>query len=136
MRLSRSRQVLSTWIACFAILWAALAPSISHALQSGLSQQGPGSGWTEVCAVTGAKLVLLEPDNAASSSKSPSEIQTLKHCPYCSLHSQELGLPPAPPDQANLLLPHLSQAVPALFLHAPRRLHAWVSAQPRAPPLR
>ncbi|MBB4843016.1 hypothetical protein HNP55_001535 [Paucibacter oligotrophus] len=124
---------MSAWIACFAMLWAALAPSISHALQSGLNQ-GPGSGWTEVCTVTGAKLVLLAPDGAASSSGSPAEIQTLKHCPCCSLHSHELGLPPAPPDQALLLLPQLGQALPALFLHAPRTLHVWASAQPRAPP--
>lgn len=133
MVFTRSRQLLSTWIACFAILWAALAPSISHAVQSGLSQ-GQGSGWTEVCTVTGAKLVLLAADPGEASSQPRSEVQTLKHCPYCGLHASELGLPPTPPDQATLVLPQLGLAMPALFLHAPRRLYVWVSTQPRAPP--
>ena len=57
----------------------------------------------------------------------------LEHCPFCSPHANEMAPPPAP--SALPLAPVRAEAVPALFLAAPRPLHAWTSAQPRAPPL-
>jgi hypothetical protein len=56
-----------------------------------------------------------------------------KLCPSSHLGQPHLGLPPAP--QASPLLSTLGFALPALFLAAPRTLHAWAPAQARAPPL-
>ncbi len=83
----------------------------------------------EICSVTGTKLVALEVDNGPSDLPNP---HLLKHCPYCSLHSTQLGLPPAPPAIPALL--DLQFETPKLFLFAPRTLFAWASAQARAPP--
>lgn len=122
---------LIAWIACFAILLSALAPAISHAVQPDVP-----AGWAEICSVTGAKLArLVDPGEASTDGSQPqsSQAHTYKNCPYCALHSDELAPPPAP--LGLLPLAELGQAVPTLFLQAPRTLFAWASAQPRAPPL-
>ena len=126
--LNRRLCELVSWIACFAILLAALAPALSHAVQRDVP-----AGWIEICSVTGAKLVRID-DGAPSPSESgqqPTHADT--HCPYCALHVDALGLPPSAPATVNLWA--LSFHVPELFLLAPRPLFAWASAQPRAPPL-
>ncbi len=107
---------------------AALAPALSHALQAGVPE-----GWIEICTELGPKLVAG--DEVAPKKPSPASPadHLLKHCPYCSLHITDLGLPPVSVDIA--LLDALASPVPALFLSAPRTPHAWVTAQPRAPPL-
>lgn len=108
-----------------AILLASLAPTLSHALAS-----GSGSNWIEVCTIQGSKWVAADEDG---SERAPASAHTFDHCPYCSLHAPTLGLPPV----AGLILlpPHRAHELPTAFLAAPRTLHAWVSAQPRAPPL-
>lgn len=108
-----------------AILLASLAPALSHALAS-----ATGSTWIEICTTQGSKWIKAGEDG---SERSPASAHVLDHCPYCSLHAPTLGLPPAT-HLAHLPL-RLSQEVPLAFLSAPRTLHAWVSAQPRAPPL-
>ncbi|MEG1323955.1 MAG: DUF2946 domain-containing protein, partial [Janthinobacterium sp.] len=45
----------AAWIACFAILLAALAPSISQAVAN--AKQESGSGWAEICSVAGIRFV-------------------------------------------------------------------------------
>lgn len=115
-----------SWIACFAILMSALAPAISHALRGG----SPDT-WAEVCTALGAKLVQVDGGSANTSSPGAPGDHLSQHCPYCSLHST-VGLPPTA--ASSLALQPLVYAVPRLFLAAPRTLHAWVSAQPRAPP--
>lgn len=117
-----------SWIACFAILLSALAPAISHAVQ----RDAP-AGWTEICSFTGAKLVRLDDGGSGKPEPGQSQAHVLEHCPYCALHVDALGLPPAAPAGPELL--PLSFHVPELFLLAPHTLHAWASAQPRAPPL-
>lgn len=118
-----------TWIACFAVLMGVLAPALSQALP-----RDAGSGWTEVCSVMGVQMVRM--DDGATSGPLDSQgplTHTLEHCPYCSLHLSDLGLPPA--GQASLALLPLDFQLPELFLLAPRPLFAWASAQARAPPL-
>ncbi|MCZ8076141.1 MAG: DUF2946 domain-containing protein [Paucibacter sp.] len=131
-------RVWVSWVACAAILLSALAPAISHAVV----QRDAADVWVEICSVTGAKLVRLDTGSASAvdsqqaDSPPPHEstpVHTYKHCPYCAIHSDGLGLPP--PAMAEPALLSLGHAVPALFLHAPRTLFAWASAQPRAPPL-
>lgn len=102
------------------VLFAALAPSVSQALRVSDAQ-----GWADICSAQGARGTPADP--------SPSQLHTLEHCPFCSVHAPTLDLPPAP---APLRLRQdLAQALPTAFWQAPRPLHAWVQAQPRAPPL-
>ena len=131
MFFNRQAKAIFSWIACFAILLSALAPAISHAVQRNAPE-----GWTEICTLTGARMVRIEAEAASGSSTESPELPTahaLKHCPYCAAHVTVLGLPPAAP--ARLSLTPLAFHVPELFLRAPRTLFVWASAQPRAPPL-
>lgn len=107
-----------------AILLASLAPALSHALAS-----ASGSSWTEICTTQGSKWIKAGEDG---SERAPASAHVLDHCPCCSLQAPTLGLPPAK-HLARLPL-GLSHEVPLAFLPAPRAPHAWVSAQPRAPP--
>lgn len=108
-----------------AILLASLAPSLSLALAS-----ATGATWFEVCTTQGSRWIQAGEDG---SERAPASAHVLDHCPYCSLHAPTLGLPPA--SSLTHLPRRLAHEVPLAFLAAPRTLHAWVSAQPRAPPL-
>ena len=120
MRSLASRR-LATWIAALAVLLAALAPAISHAM---------GSSWVEVCTVQGSKWVPVD-DGGDAGQTDPAH--ALEHCPYCSLQLPALAVPPVTPQLPLVVAP--TDEFPLAFLAAPRTLHAWVSAQPRAPPL-
>lgn len=125
MRAVRAHRRLTSWIAALAILLASLAPALSHALAS-----ATGSNWIEICTTQGSRWIQAGQDG---SERAPSSAHVLEHCPYCSLQAPTLGLPPV---THRVHLPvQLSHVVPLAFLGAPRTLHAWVSAQPRAPPL-
>lgn len=114
------RQV-SLWLAIMAVLMAALAPAVSQAVRA-----ADPLAWAEVCSAS-AK-------SAAAGQQAPADgaAHLFEHCPYCSLHSAGLGMPPAALSLA--LLPALSAELPALFLGGPRGLHSWTAAQPRGPP--
>ena len=127
MQFNRPLRALTSWIAVLAILMAALAPTISHALGSKAS-----ANWIDICSSVGAKWVQpnAEPTGKAPN---PAAAHVFDHCPYCSLHANATGLPPT---SVTLALPLVfGDEFPIAFLAAPRTLHAWVSAQPRAPPL-
>ena len=122
-------------MAVFAILLMSLAPALTHALQG---QASPA--WIEVCSALGSKWVDVAgeatPDAATDAATTapdpqPARAHALEHCPYCSLHATDIGPLPAP--MLVALVPVLSE-VPRLFLAAPRTQHAWLAAQPRAPP--
>ena len=102
-----------------------LAPSLSQALAS-----ANGTNWIEICTTQGARWIAADEDG---SKRAPASAHALDDCPYCSIHAPALGLPPA---NGSALQPErLAYDFPLAFLAAPRTLHAWVSAQPRAPPL-
>jgi hypothetical protein len=126
MRAFRAHRRITSWIAVLAVLLAALAPALSHALAS-----ATGNQWIEVCTAQGSKWVQAGQDG--SEREAPASAHLSEHCPYCSLQTGALGLPSAE-YMARLPL-RLSDEVPLAFLSAPRTLHAWVTAQPRAPPL-
>lgn len=126
MHFCRCARLLTSWIAVLAILMSALAPSISHALGT-----KNGASWIEVCSTVGSKW--LQPDRSSTDPAPASgSAHLFEHCPYCSLHANAIAVPAAPVGLAQA--PVLSHPVPTAFLAAPRTLHAWVSAQPRAPP--
>lgn len=126
MRFNRATRVLSSWIAVLAILMAALAPSISHALGA-----KDGAPWIEVCTSVGAKSV--QPDGS-STDRAPvsGDAHLFEHCLYCSLHANDLAIPPEP--AVPTLAISWSGLLATAFLVAPRTLNAWASSQPRAPP--
>jgi hypothetical protein len=120
----------AAWIACFAILLAALAPSISQAVAN--AKQESGSGWAEICSVAGIRFVQLADDGAADG-KSGGKAMQMEHCAFCSTHAGSVGLPPTSP-----MLPQLvasgTAIFPALYYQSPAPLFIWSTAQSRAPP--
>ena len=126
MRCRRKSGVFASWVAVLAVLMAALAPMISHALQA-----RDGALAIEVCSSLGARWVLA--DGSSTDSVPPAgQGHPFEHCPYCSLHADVLALPPLP----AALTPAIatSDLLPPAFAAAPLTLFAWVGAQPRAPP--
>lgn len=128
MRMNDATRAIASWVAILAILMSAMAPTLSHAfgIQKNLA-------WLEVCTSVGAKRVASD-DGARESAPAPANAHPLEHCPYCSLHTDLVLIPPG--STISLLLLALSQEFPAAFLAAPRTLHAWIHAQPRAPPFK
>jgi hypothetical protein len=122
------RHHLQRWafIAIFAVVGMALAPTLSQAVMA-----ASGVQWTEICSATGSRWVQLD-SSAEPTTGGPAAMVDMSKCPACCHLGHSAGLPPAP-----LALPALiggAHAVPVLFLHAPRPLFAWAAAQPRGPP--
>jgi hypothetical protein len=118
------------WIAILAILLGALAPTVSHGLRA---WNHSAVTWVEVCSSTGAKLIAMGSGNADKKGSLPSGEHAGEHCPFCLVHANDVALPPAP----VLVVPVITagrEALPRLFLHAPRTLFAWAPSQARAPP--
>ncbi|WP_298406590.1 DUF2946 domain-containing protein [Janthinobacterium sp.] len=120
----------AAWIACFAILLAALAPSISQAVAN--AKQESGSGWAEICSVAGIRFVQVDEDGAADG-KSGGKAMQMEHCAFCSTHAGSVGLPPASP-VLPLRLSSGTAIFPALYYQSPSPLFIWSAAQSRAPP--
>jgi hypothetical protein len=97
-------QKLFSWInkvALFAIVFASLAPSISHALAA---QQGTSTFAQEVCTTNGIKITIqvlttkgkqlaTELPAQSTESKAPVNIQHhLQHCPFCANPSTDAAI--------------------------------------------
>lgn len=110
----------SAWIVLAVWFMATLAPGVSRAMAF---VQGDIAPWSTVC--------------SASDESPPESSDLLKHfgdhCQACTQQGDHLAPPAAPPN--GLQTSMLGGAVPRLFLQAPRPLHAWATAQPRAPPI-
>jgi len=88
-------------IAMFAIVFASLAPSISHALAS---QDNSKSFFQEVCSSAGNKIVIqvvttqgkhLATEFATSKPQAPKGLDMhLEHCPFCANQALAADLPP------------------------------------------
>lgn len=129
MRKFLKTKLLFIWIACFAMLVNALAPSISYAVTAGSST--PASPMMEICTMNGVRSVVAtagQPDN-----KHPAPGDSGAHCPFCLSHGVNLGLPPS--GMPVLLVVAGHDFFPPLFYHAPYRLFSWTAANPRGPPL-
>lgn len=124
MRASRPTLARLTWFVSFAILLAALLPSLSHAFAS----QQPG-GFGGICSATGARY--LPTQTGSDDGKSSSNGMGMS-CPYCAIHHGAPSLPPSAVVWAPS--PALQFERPFLFLQAPRPLFAWAPALARAPP--
>lgn len=118
--LNRSTRRFAAWLAVFAMLLAALAPTVSHALS-------PATGGTiEVCSVDGPRSI-PDPDAPA-----PAPHNALEHCPFCATQAGSFALPNAP-------LPAFDAPrgddvpPPPVAIDRPAQ-DAPLAARPRAPP--
>ncbi len=129
MGMNRITRQFSAWIACFAILVAAFAPSISHALSAA---KGSGAAWIEICSIDGAKLVKLGDEQNPTSPAPVEKAMHAEHCPFCFTHAESVGPLPA----AEFIIPVIggTQLHPLLYYQSPRPLFIWAAAQSRAPP--
>ncbi len=116
---------LAAWIACCAILFAALAPSIAHAMST-----ARGDVWTEICTVGSVKFVKI--DGATLQKSDPDTQKSMSHCPFCATDGGAF----APlPSASTVRLPLIVRdTCPTLFLQSPQPLAIWATAQSRAPP--
>lgn len=117
----RPYRLPTTWVMLVTLVMAALLPTLSRATAQAMGDMAP---WSVVCAAPAAMVDTTAPVDAAGSMQA--------HCTLCLLQAAAMGMPPnLRPLAAPAALGH---AVPRLFLRAPRPLHAWSSAQARAPP--
>lgn len=106
----------------------ALAPTLSHALQDRQADL-----LMAVCSAQGTHFIAAEAGlSGLPTGSHTAPAQPLEHCPWCHLQGADGAVPPAP---AAVVLQAPQAVVPRLFLAAPRTLHAWRAAQPRAPPV-
>lgn len=121
------------WLAWVAMLFGAMAPTVSRALAA---TNGP-TGWIEVCTSTGARWVPLAtgdvalPKAAIEQPPDTPDSLSLNHCPFCLLSAERLGLPPAPTAlpwaMGHPPSPSLDIARPGCFAFRP---HAWSRGPP------
>jgi hypothetical protein len=116
MLYSAKRKTLQIWIAMLAVLFAALAPTVSHALAASTP-----AALAEMCTVdSGAK-------------KAPTNtMHGMEHCAYCVMHGGAPGLPPSALGGFAVIGGH--DFYPPLFYTAPQPLHSWSASHPRGPP--
>lgn len=126
MLIRSTRRARFLWLALFAVLLNALAPTVSHALAASRPAVP-----VDVCSVDGgasfatAAALLMQDEHAGMSA--------LDDCGYCLTHAGTYGLPP--PVHAPLPVAHGAEPRPFLFHHAPRPLAVWLAAVPRGPPV-
>lgn len=117
---------LAAWITCLAILFAALAPSISQAMAA-----SSGGAWTEICSAAGITLVKVA-DGRGDPVDAPASSSHLEHCPFCATHPSAVDLLPGSLWSIPLLKGRDTH--PSLFFQSPTPLAIWTLAQSRAPP--
>ena len=121
------RRSLTVWIAMLAILFSALAPSVSHALAA----RGSSDGFVEICTVNGVELVSLVTGERQKPVKD-ALFHHMEHCAFCATHGGTFAL--LPPVALTLAVVGGHDLFPSLFYLAPTPLFAWSAAQPRGPP--
>ena len=135
MIFSSTKRRWQIWIACFAILMNALAPSISHALAGARGEPG----W-EICR-SAASLrsnkpvspVLLAAIAKASLERGTTRADAaMADCGYCLPHAGSDLLLPGAFSGVAILGGHALR--PFLFYHAPAPLLMLTAAPPRGPP--
>lgn len=144
-------RLLHVWIALFAILMNALAPSISHAVAAA---RGDAAGW-EICRADGSRLSAASVAAAAPTAALASFVSVagdgkdfqlldnsgapvkkaamnMDDCGYCAPHAGSFGLVTAALSGLGLFDNHAAH--PLLFYRSPAPLAIWSAARPRGPP--
>lgn len=127
MLISMKRQTLQIWLAIMAVLFAAIAPSISHALAAP-AVSIPSSLLMQICTVDGVM-------QAGQDVKKPGMdpvVHAFEHCPYCSTHAGSFALLPGL--SLSFAVSGGHDVYPPLYYRAPAPLFLWSSGNPRGPP--
>lgn len=118
------------WLAAFAVLLSAIAPTISHASRS---VRGVDLDYISICTTSGMKWVDVKTGETLDTAPDSAEVDNQPdRCDGCLSHPHAL-LPHSFESSVQLVLTQSEK--PFLFFHAPKRLYAWSQANPRAPPL-
>lgn len=135
MSTSRPRPFVA-WIACLAVLTAALAPMFGHAVAT---VRGLPVVVAELCSAgEGGRLVIWAPLSADADPAQPADGPASRggagkaHCPACLGSPDPASLPPAA--APAFLLVAAAYRLPAAPLLVPAASSAWTPANPRAPP--
>lgn len=127
---SRLHRRLTAWVALLALVFGALAPTVTQAMVAG----GDRADWLQVCSVSG--MVWVQADTGEVRDQQPDGGSPMgdasQHCPWCTLHGGVAGLPPA---SHSIDLPPRLTDLPPAFYRAPLAATVWAPAQSRAPPL-
>jgi hypothetical protein len=121
------------WIACFAVLMNALAPSISHAMAAA---NGVPETW-EICRTDGSALAApgeheLVVVGRLAKKLAQEKAAPMADCGYCLPHAGSFALMPSAVTGLGLMGGHALR--PFLFYRAPQPLLALSAAPPRGPP--
>ncbi len=119
---------MQLWLAVFAILMNALAPSISHALAA--ASGNPGA-W-EICRADRSQADLAVIAGALDEQQAPDQAGSMDHCGYCLPHAGTHGLLPSAITGLGIF--GGNELRPFLFYRAPQPLLALSAAPPRGPP--
>ena len=127
----RQQRMVIALCAGFAILLASLMPAITQAFAS---RQVTDSFLSAVCSnSSGARFLASAVVPVKSGQPAQGKPMAMEHCPYCFTHAGSFGIMPG--HETGIVKLALSQAYPPLFYRAPYPLFAWISANPRAPPV-
>jgi hypothetical protein len=124
----RFRHRCCAWIAIFAALLGALAPTVSRAT----ARDGAGGLVVAVCTAAGTHWIALDRTAPADGSGGSERAFPLDRCPYCFAPS---GAAPLPSTTAALALVEPDRTPPSPVADAAPRPRAWwPPSHPRAPP--
>lgn len=125
------RTLLHTWLAILAVLFAAIAPSISHALAAP-AVSVPSALLMQICTADGVMEMAASDTDMKKSGMDP-VVHAFEHCPYCSTHAGSFALLPGAAPNFAVSAGH--DVFPPLYYRAPAPLFLWSSGNPRAPPV-
>ncbi len=121
--MNRTKRTFVHWIAAFAILMSAIAPTISQAV----SVTKDGHGFVmEVCTVDGGKIQVNVKTDGQTDTSDP-----MKSCPYCISHT---AVTAAFNTNLTFQAPQTLALLPQLFYQSPKPLAVWVTPPSAAPP--
>jgi len=131
------------WIACFAVLMNALAPSISHAMATmggvpatwEICRAGAGAADSASAMATPGQPELVVVDTVSKKvarTATETSIGAQADCSYCLPHAGNVALTSSTSTGAGLMGGRALR--PFLFYHAPQPLLALSAAAPRGPP--
>lgn len=126
MKLATRFSRLTAWVALFAVLLAALAPSVARAL----SPARHAMPWTDICAAAAGQSAH---DAAPASGAGQHEGMDFKHCPFCLTHAGHFALPAVAAQCFPAVEGGAETFPPVAAIPSSRSIR--VAAQPRAPPL-
>ncbi|WP_161993179.1 DUF2946 family protein [Lacisediminimonas profundi] len=124
-----ARRRCTAWLACLALLWSALLPSLSQAASLAGSQESALLQLIhgEVCSTSAPASGRGDP---AAPAPAGDLSQSHSHCSLC-LTGGPLAAPPAMPVQSSAAP---VRRLPRLYYQSPSPLFSWQTARSRAPP--